>query len=98
MNYNNIATTIFTPVEYGYVGLSEEKAINKYGKDNINVFLSRTTPLEENLSIRMNKREEIIKKKSFFKLITLKSTEKVLGIHFLGANAGEIIQGYAVAM
>lgn len=98
MKYTNVATTVFTPVEYGYIGLSEERAIKQYGKENIDVWLSRTTPLEENLSVRMNNREEIIKKKSFFKLITEKKTGKVIGIHFLGANAGEIMQGYAVAM
>ncbi len=30
MNYDNIATTVFTPIEYGAIGLSEEDAYNKY--------------------------------------------------------------------
>lgn len=37
MDYDNIATTVFTPLEYGCVGLSEESAIQKYGEDNIDV-------------------------------------------------------------
>jgi thioredoxin reductase (NADPH) len=31
MNYNKIATTVFTPLEYGAIGLSEEDAIALYG-------------------------------------------------------------------
>lgn len=38
MNYENIATTIFCPLEYGCVGLSEEKAIEKFGEANIEVY------------------------------------------------------------
>lgn len=37
MDYYNIATTIFTPIEYGAIGYSEEDAISKYGEDNIEV-------------------------------------------------------------
>lgn len=37
MNYDNVATTVFTPLEYGCVGLSEEAAISNYGEDNIEV-------------------------------------------------------------
>ena len=34
-----VATTVFTPLEFGTVGLSEEKAIESYGEDNIEVSL-----------------------------------------------------------
>lgn len=38
----NVPTTVFTPIEYGACGLSEEDAVTKYGKENIEVseFLS----------------------------------------------------------
>ncbi|VEL11524.1 unnamed protein product [Protopolystoma xenopodis] len=36
-DYTNVATTVFTPLEYGAVGLSEEAAIEKYGEENIEV-------------------------------------------------------------
>ena len=32
-----VATTVFTPLEYGTVGLSEEKADDIFGHDNIEV-------------------------------------------------------------
>lgn len=39
-NYINVPTTVFTPLEYGCCGLSEEKAIEKYKKENLEVRLS----------------------------------------------------------
>ena len=38
MNYEFIATTVFTPIEYGCVGYSEEEAEKIYGKDEITVY------------------------------------------------------------
>jgi pyruvate/2-oxoglutarate dehydrogenase complex dihydrolipoamide dehydrogenase (E3) component len=35
MSYENVATTVFTPLEYGCVGLSEEDAVKKYGKEDV---------------------------------------------------------------
>ena len=37
VDYTNIATTVFTPLEYGCIGYSEEAAIEKFGEDNIEV-------------------------------------------------------------
>lgn len=46
MNYHNIPTTVFSPVEYGSVGMSENAAIEKYGKEGIEVYHREATPLE----------------------------------------------------
>jgi len=45
-DYDNIPTTIFTPLEYGCIGLTEEKAIAKYGQDDIQVYHTNFRPLE----------------------------------------------------
>ena len=37
MDYSNIATTVFTPIEYGAIGYSEDRAIYQFGEDNIEV-------------------------------------------------------------
>lgn len=37
-DYTNVPTTVFTPLEYGCIGLSEEVALSKHGEDNIEVF------------------------------------------------------------
>ncbi len=46
MEYINIPTTIFTPLEYSTVGFSEEDAIDIYGQDNIKVYFSIFAALE----------------------------------------------------
>eukprot|EP00606_Chrysophyceae_sp_TOSAG23-5_P000187 GSChrysophyteH2.ASY1.ANO1.484.1 assembled CDS len=48
MNYKDIATTVFTPLELGTVGLSEEEAIAKYGEGNVESYLSKFQPLDNN--------------------------------------------------
>jgi len=45
-DYDNIPTTIFTPLEYGCIGLTEEKAIARYGEEDIQVYHSNFIPLE----------------------------------------------------
>lgn len=90
MNYKDIATTIFTPLEYSCVGMSEEQAINKYGIENIKVYNSEFKPLEWNLNDTDST--------SYTKIIVNKlENNKVLGIHIVSPNSGEIMQGYAVA-
>lgn len=37
MNYYNVPTTVFTPIEYGAIGLSEDEAIIQLGEENIEV-------------------------------------------------------------
>lgn len=68
-DYVNVPTTVFTPLEYGCVGLSEEDALAKYGPENIDVYHTHFQPLEYTLS----KRDEF---KSYGKLICVKN-EKV---------------------
>ncbi|XP_077283515.1 thioredoxin reductase 1 isoform X2 [Arctopsyche grandis] len=92
MDYDNVATTVFSPIEYGCVGLSEDKAIQKYGADAIEVYHSYYKPTEYFIPQRSIKN-------CFLKTITLKEApQKVLGLHFVGPHAGEIIQGFAAAM
>jgi len=44
-DYDYIPTTVFSPTEYGYVGLNEEEAIKKHGADNVEIYHRETTPL-----------------------------------------------------
>jgi thioredoxin reductase (NADPH) len=92
MDYVNIPTTVFTPIEYGCVGYTEENAEKLFGKQNIEVYHSYFTPLEWTVSHR----EENI---CYIKCIVNKlQNERVIGLHVLGPNAGEIIQGFAAAV
>lgn len=93
MNYNLIATTIFTPIEYGTIGYSEEDAYNTFQKENIDCYLTTFKPLEWNFN--PNHPAEIC----YIKLLVNKlDNERVVGLHYLGPNAGEVTQGYSVAM
>lgn len=92
MDYVNVPTTVFTPVEYGACGLSEEDAELQY-TDNIVVYHSQFTPLEYTLPHR----DEKIK--CYMKLVCVKSeSERVVGFHYFGPNAGEVTQGYGLSM
>ncbi|KAM4039485.1 thioredoxin reductase 1, cytoplasmic [Anomaloglossus baeobatrachus] len=91
-DYINVPTTVFTPLEYGACGLSEENAISKYGEDNIEVYHSYFWPLEWTVPARDNN-------KCYAKVIcNIKDNERVVGFHLLAPNAGEITQGFAVAI
>mmetsp|Transcript_33321 Transcript_33321/g.33930 ORF Transcript_33321/g.33930 Transcript_33321/m.33930 type:complete len:450 (+) Transcript_33321:298-1647(+) len=103
MNYSMIPTTVFTPMEYGTVGLSEEAAITKYGEENIEVFLTEFKTLEFAAAHRYKHAkfgdEEDIDSNCLSKLICLKTKDNlVVGFHYVGPNAGEITQGFALAV
>jgi thioredoxin/glutathione reductase (selenoprotein) len=106
MNYDLIPTTVFTPIEYGVCGFSEEEAIEKYGKDDIVVYVWEFQTLEFGAvhrekaeSARENEVDVEFPANCLSKLVCRKSeNEKVLGFHFVGPNAGEITQGFAVAI
>ncbi|XP_059489563.1 thioredoxin reductase 2, mitochondrial-like [Neocloeon triangulifer] len=93
MDYKNIPTCLFTTLEYSSVGLSEEKAIELYGEDGVQVHHMYYVPTEFTLAKRDSS-------KCYLKVISSTEIEKntVLGVHFAGLNAGEIIQGFACAV
>jgi thioredoxin reductase (NADPH) len=93
MDYTNICTTVFTPIEYGTVGYSEEAAIEKFGAKNIEVYHKSFIPLEWTLSSSRSHSQCFAKV-----IVDTSKDEKVLGIHFVGPSAGEVMQGYGVAI
>uniref|UniRef100_A0A5F9CAE5 Thioredoxin reductase 1, cytoplasmic n=1 Tax=Oryctolagus cuniculus TaxID=9986 RepID=A0A5F9CAE5_RABIT len=91
-DYENVPTTVFTPLEYGACGLSEEKAVEKFGEENVEVYHSFFWPLEWTIPSRDNNR-------CYAKIVcNLKDNERVVGFHVLGPNAGEVTQGFAAAL
>jgi len=92
MDYNLIPTTVFTPLEYGTIGMSEEDAIQKFGAENIEVYHAYFQPLEQTIPHRLEN-------KCYAKFICNKlDKERILGFHVLTPNAGDITQGFATAM
>ncbi|KAI7813106.1 putative thioredoxin reductase 2 [Triplophysa rosa] len=90
MNYENVATTVFTPLEYGSVGLSEEEAERRHGKDHIEVYHAFYKPLEFAVALRDSSQ-------CYIKVVCLREAgQRVLGLHFTGLNAGEVTQGFSL--
>jgi glutathione reductase (NADPH) len=70
------------------VGYSEADARKEFG--DITVFKSEFKPLKHTLSGSTER--------TFMKLLVETATDRVVGLHMVGAEAGEIVQGFAVAM
>ncbi|MBS0506331.1 MAG: glutathione-disulfide reductase [Proteobacteria bacterium] len=88
MSYDDIPTAVFTHPPIGTVGLSEQAAREKYGA--IRIYRSDFRPLQHSLSGRGER--------TMVKLVVDDATDRVVGAHMVGADAGEIIQGFAVAL
>jgi glutathione reductase (NADPH) len=88
ISYENVATAIFSHPTVATVGLSEAQARER-GLD-IAIYRSTFTPLKHTLTRRGEK--------VLMKLVVDKASDQVLGVHMVGAEAGEIIQGFAVAL
>ena len=88
LDYDNIATAVFSQPNIATVGLSEEQAIEK--GIALDVFTSNFKHMKHSLS-GSNER-------TFMKLIVDRSNDKIIGCHMVGSDAGEIIQGIAIAM
>lgn len=88
MSYDIIPTAIFTTPNAATVGLTEEQA-RKQGK-NIAIYRSSFRSLKNGMARK--------KERTLMKMVVDKETDKVLGMHMVGDDAGEVIQGFAVAM
>lgn len=89
LDYNYIATAVFCQPNIGTVGMDEETAVANYAGD-IDVYDSSYKPMKHTLSGR--------DERSMMKMLVRRSTDAVLGIHMVGPDAGEIMQGMAVAL
>ena len=94
MDYVNVPTTVFSPLEYGCVGYSEEDAMKKFGCSSISCYHTGFQPIEWQLN---KSRPEI--DSCYVKIICNKLDNlRIVGYHIVAPNAGEITQGMAVAM
>lgn len=92
MNYENVPTTVFTPIEYGTVGLSEEQAREQY-KGDLKIFHIHFKPLEWALNWEHGEKGRT----GYVKVLVQVSTDRVVGFHILSPNAGEVTQGIGIA-
>ena len=88
MSYDFIPTAVFTHPNIGTVGLTEAQARERFGA--VRVFTSEFKALMHTLSGSSER--------TFMKLLVDEASDRVVGLHMVGAEAGEIVQGFAVAM
>ena len=83
----NIPSAVFMTPPIASVGLSEEQAC---AIGPVDIYLTHFKPMRHNLSGR--------NRRSTMKLVVDKATQKVVGVHMLGEDAAEIVQGMAIAV
>ena len=88
VDYALIPTVVFTNPEVGTVGLSEAQARERFGA--VRIFRSDFKALKHTLSGSTER--------TLMKLVVDAASDRVVGLHMVGADAGETIQGFAVAL
>ena len=88
LSYDFIPTAVFTHPNIGTVGHSEAEARKLFGK--VTIYRSDFKALKHTLSGSTER--------TLMKLVVEDATDRVVGLHMVGADAGEIVQGFAVAM
>ncbi len=88
VDHENVPTAVFCDPNVATVGLGEEAARERYGA--IDLYKSSFRPLKLTLGEK--------KEQAFLKLVVDAKTQRVLGAHMIGPDAGEVIQGVAIAV
>jgi glutathione reductase (NADPH) len=88
MDHNTVAYAVFSQPSVSCVGLSEADALAEYG--DIDIYKSTFRGLKHTLTGR----EEL----TLMKIVVDAASQRVVGLHMVGPEAAEIIQGLAVAV
>lgn len=90
LDYVNIPTVVFSHPPIGTVGLTEEEAEKKFGRENLKIYTSKFTNMYHAVTER--------KTSTAMKLVTVLPDEKIVGLHSIGIGSDEMLQGFAVAV
>ena len=88
VDYEFIPTAVFCQPNIGTVGFTEDEARARFGP--LRVFKSTFKPMKHTITGR--------DEETFMKLIVDQASDRVVGAHMMGPDAGEIMQGIAIAM
>jgi glutathione reductase (NADPH) len=88
VNYETVPTAVFSLPQAAAVGLSQERAVAEGRR--VEIFRTRFRPMLETLGGG--------EEKVFMKLVVDTDDDRVLGVHIVGGDAAEIVQGFAVAL
>jgi glutathione reductase (NADPH) len=89
VDYANIPSVVFSHPPVGTVGMTESEARERYDGE-VTVYTSEFTPMRHALSAEGAT--------TSMKLVCAGKEERVVGIHIIGDNADEMLQGFAVAL
>ena len=90
LDYNLVPTVVFSHPPIGTIGLTEPKAIEQYGADNVKVYKSSFTPMYSAVTQH--------RQPCRMKLVCVGKDERIVGLHGIGFGVDEMIQGFAVAI
>jgi len=88
VEHANVPSAVFSQPPASSVGLTEEEARNQ--SESVQVFRSEFTPMKYTLSGR--------EEKALMKILVDRASDRVIGLHVVGPDAAEIVQGFAVAV
>jgi len=88
VDYENIATAVFSQPNVGTVGLTEEEARARFGA--VDIYRSSFRQLKHTLTPRQEQ--------TMMKLVVERKSDRVVGAHMVGPEAGEIMQGIGIAL
>ena len=88
VDHENVPTAVFSDPNVASVGLAEERARERFGA--VDVYKASFRALKHTLGTR--------EERTFMKLVVDAASQRVVGAHMLGPEAGEIIQGVAIAV
>ncbi len=88
VDHTDIPTAVFSEPEVGVIGLTEAQARSEFAR--VDIYKTSFRPMKATLAARNTR--------SFFKLIVDGETDRVLGCHIVGPDAGEIIQVVGIAI
>jgi len=88
MDHDDVPTAVFSNPNVAAVGLSEERARERYGR--VDIYRTAFRALKLTLGAHAER--------TFMKLVVDAASQRVLGAHMIGPDAGEILQGLAIAV
>ncbi|KAK3753000.1 hypothetical protein QZH41_016300 [Actinostola sp. cb2023] len=90
LSYEYIPTVVFSHPPIGTIGMTQEYAIQKFGKEKIKIYTSEFVNLYYSMCEKQHK--------TYMKLICLLPDEKIIGLHIIGLAVDEMLQGFSVAI
>lgn len=88
LDHANIPSAVFSQPPVSTVGLTEVEARKRYGA--VDVYVTNFRPMKHTLSGR--------DERTMMKLVVERAGQRVVGLHLVGMDAAEIVQGFAVAI